>query len=243
MGRVTTPPQATSPLLVARNLERRFGTARALRGVSLAASTGECHLVVGPNGAGKSTLLRLLSGLARPTQGVILVEGVPLSRDPSARRHIGLLSHQSHLYNDLTAVENLVFTARLYGVRDPLQAARAGLEAVGLADRGDEPVRGLSRGMVQRVAIARTLLHGPRLLLLDEPFTGLDPQSSDQVASLLNRERSNGRALILVSHDVHESWELATHVHLLVRGAWILSGPRGDTLDGFLRRYLEVLHG
>ena len=206
-------------------------------------AAGECHLVVGPNGAGKSTLLRVVAGLARPSAGTVLIGGVPLVRDPGARRSIGLLSHQSHLYSDLTAIENLAFTARLYGIPDPPAAARAGLRAVGLAERGDEPVRRLSRGMIQRVAIARSLLHSPRLLLLDEPFTGLDPRSSEQVAGLLGREREQGRALVLVSHDVHESWDLATHVHLLVRGVWASSGSREETLDQFLRRYREVLHG
>lgn len=223
-------------------MERRFGAIPVLRGVSLSARAGECHLVVGPNGAGKSTLLRLLAGLARPTSGVVLVGGVPLASEPTARRHIGLLSHQSHLYGDLTAVENLAFAARLYGARDAVVMARARLETVGLADRGDEPIRRLSRGMVQRVAIARALLHGPRLLLLDEPFTGLDLASGDRVAALLRGELGNGMTVVLASHDVQESWALATHTHLLARGAWVSSGPRED-LDGFLKRYREVVRG
>jgi heme exporter protein A len=234
---------APAPLLEAKGLERRFGAARALRGVSLAVSGGECHLVVGPNGAGKSTLLRLLAGLARPTAGTVLLAGVPLGRDPGARRSIGLLSHQSHLYDDLSAAENLIFTGRLYGLAEPERAARARLAAVGLAERADEPVGRLSRGMVQRAAIARALLHAPRLLLLDEPFTGLDPHAVEQVAALLLGERTGGCALVLVSHDVHESWDLASHVHVLVRGAWAFSGARQGTLDEFMRRYREALHG
>lgn len=191
--------------------------------------------MVGPNGAGKSTLLRLLAGLARPTAGSVTREG--------GRRSIGLLSHQSQLYGDLTAVENLAFAARLYGVPDPNGQARARLAAVGLAERADEPVRSLSRGMVQRVAIARALLHGPRVLLLDEPFTGLDPQSSELTLALLAAERAAGQALVLVTHDAQEAWELATHAHLLVRGAWAFSGPREASLEGFLRRCREAVHG
>jgi ABC-type multidrug transport system ATPase subunit len=231
------------PLLEARNLERRFGPARALRGVSLVVHARECHLVVGPNGAGKTTLLRLLAGLARPFAGEVLVQGSPLTREPSSRRVLGLLSHQSHLYDDLTALENLVFTARLHGLPDPGAAARSALLSVGLEHRAGDPIRRLSRGMVQRVAIAAALLHGPALLLLDEPFTGLDPRSAEQVAGLLQSERDTGTGLVLVSHDVHESWELATHVHLLVQGAWVSSGPRQETLDQFFRRYREALHG
>ncbi|HLG04881.1 MAG TPA: heme ABC exporter ATP-binding protein CcmA, partial [Gemmatimonadales bacterium] len=237
------PLQVRAPVLAARNLERRFGSLSALRGVSLVAHSGECHLVVGPNGAGKSTLLRLLAGLARPTAGAVLIEGAPVARDPSARRNLGLLSHQSYLYDELTPVENLAFAARLFGLKDPAGVARLRLQAVGLAERSDEPVRRLSRGMIQRVAIARALLHSPRVLLLDEPFTGLDPRSCDQVRALLAAERDAGRVLVLVSHDVHESWELATHVHLLIRGAWETSGPRPASLDAFLSHYRSVLSG
>ncbi|HEV8357484.1 MAG TPA: heme ABC exporter ATP-binding protein CcmA [Gemmatimonadales bacterium] len=236
-------PAARFPLLEAIGLERRFGAARVLRGVSLVVRPGECHLVVGPNGAGKSTLLRLLAGLARPTAGTVAIEGAPLAGSPSRRRLIGLLSHQSHLYDDLSPAENLRFAARLYGLSDPGAAARERLAAVGLADRADDPVRRLSRGMVQRAAIARALLHSPRLLLLDEPYTGLDPHGSDQVTGLLRTELAAGRALVLVSHDVQESWDLASHAHALVRGSWAFTGPRGPSLDGLLRSYREVLHG
>ena len=204
---------------------------------------GECHLVVGPNGAGKTTLLRLLAGLARPFAGEVLIQGSILTREPSSRRFLGLLSHQSHLYDDLTALENLTFTARMHGLADPAALARSALVSVGLEHRASDQVRRLSRGMVQRVAIAAALLHDPVVLLLDEPFTGLDPQSAEQVAGLLQREREKGAGLILVSHDVHESWELATHVHLLVRGAWVSSGPRQETLEEFLGRYRAALRG
>lgn len=241
MRHVSAP--AETPILEARNLDRRFGAARVLRGLSLAVRPGECHLVVGPNGAGKTTLLRLLAGLARPNSGTVLIHGTVLTREPASRRSIGLLSHQSHLYDDLTALENLTFRARLHRLSDPRRRAQAALLAVGLEDRAGDPVRRLSRGMVQRVAIAGALLHDPAVLLLDEPFTGLDPRSAEQVAGLLAREREQGSALVLVSHDVHESWELATHVHLLVRGSWISSGPKTESLEDFLRRYRETLHG
>lgn len=231
------------PLLEACNLERRFGPARVLRGVSLTVQARECHLVVGPNGAGKTTLLRLLAGLARPFAGAVLIRGALLTREPSSRRFLGMLSHQSHLYDDLTALENLTFIARLHGLPDPTAAAVSALAGVGLEHRSGDQVRRLSRGMVQRIAIAAALIHAPEVLLLDEPFTGLDPQSAEQVAGLLLREREKSSGLVLVSHDVHESWELATHVHLLVQGAWVSSGPRRETLDEFLRRYRAALHG
>jgi len=238
---VTAP--AAVPILQAQNLERHFGAAQVLRGVSLTVAAGECHLIVGPNGAGKTTLLRLLAGLARPSAGTVSIAGAALARDPLLRRRIGLLSHQSQLYHDLSAAENLAFTARLYGISNPAGAARAGLAALGLAERADEPVRRLSRGMVQRVAIARALLHAPRLLLLDEPFTGLDQQSSEQTLALLGAELAAGQALVLVTHDAGEAWELATHAHLLVRGAWAWSGPREASLERFLQRCRELARG
>lgn len=230
---VTAP--AASPLLEAHNLERRFGAARVLRGVSLSVRAGECHLIVGPNGAGKSTLLRVLAGLARPSSGSVKLEG--------GRRSVGLLSHQSLLYNDLSAAENLAFSARLYGLPDAEALALARLEAVGLAERATDPVGRLSRGMVQRVALVRALLHGPRVLLLDEPFTGLDPQSSERTLALLADEQAAGRSLVLVTHDAQDAWELATHAHLLVQGRWALSGPREASLEEFLRRCREALRG
>lgn len=224
-------------------MERRFGASRVLRGITLTVRAGECHLIVGPNGAGKSTLLRILAGLARPTAGTVSVGHSMPGRDPGVRRAIGLLSHQSQLYDDLTAVENLAFSARLYGLADPVGAARRSLAAVGAGDRADEPVRRLSRGMMQRVAIARALLHGPGLLLLDEPYTGLDPAAAARISELLRGELGRGRAVVLVSHEVREAWALATHAHALLRGVWAISGPAEGTADGFLARYAEVLGG
>jgi heme exporter protein A len=204
---------------------------------------GECHLVVGPNGAGKSTLLRILAGLARPSRGALQILGRPLSSDRASRRGVGLLSHQSYLYDDLTASENLEFAARLHGMPDPGATARVGLAAVGLAERGGDRLRQLSRGMVQRVAIARALLAEPLLLLLDEPFTGLDPEASLRVIGLLREQLLKGRGVVLVSHDLHEAWELATHAHVLVRGEWTVSGPAGGSLETFVSRYREALRG
>lgn len=240
----TVAAPAGPPLLLATSLERRFGTQRALRGVSLSVFPGECHLVVGPNGAGKSTLLRVLAGLARPNAGSVVLDGAPLTREPAGRRAIGLLSHHSHLYDDLTAVENLAFAARLHGLAgDPTGNARRRLAAVGLTLGLDQPVRTLSRGTVQRVAIARALMHAPRVLLLDEPFSGLDPAAVEHIAALLDAERRTGKGLVLASHDFHESWALATHLHLLARGAWVIDEPKSGTLEEFLRRYREALHG
>ncbi|HJR34311.1 MAG TPA: heme ABC exporter ATP-binding protein CcmA [Gemmatimonadales bacterium] len=237
------PSPATSPLLHATSLERRFGAARVLRGISLTVSPGECHLIVGPNGAGKSTLLRILAGLARPNGGAVSLRGTVPGREPASRRAVGLLSHQSHLYDDLSAAENLAFAARLHGMPDPEGAARDRLAALGLLERADEPVRRLSRGLLQRVAIARALLHEPTLLLLDEPFTGLDPHATSQVTTMLRAELQRGAAVVLVSHEVREAWPLATHAYALIRGEWALAGPVAGSADQFLARYREAMDG
>ena len=164
--------------LAARGLRRSFGRVTVLRDIDLILAPGEALAVAGPNGAGKTTLLRLLAGLLRPSAGEIVIHGRSLRGDHAARRSVGFLSHQSLLYDDLTVLENLAFAARLYGLERPVDAARAALDAAGLAARvGDSPAR-LSRGLLQRAALARALLHRPRVLLLDEPFTALDEPSA-----------------------------------------------------------------
>jgi heme exporter protein A len=154
---------------------------------------------------------------------------------------MGLLSHQSILYDDLTPLENLTFTARLYGLTDPEAAARAGLERVGLAHRADDPVRKLSRGMVQRVAIARALLHQPRIMLFDEPFTGLDAPSAARVLEVLRGQLAAGAALLVVTHNLAEVWPIASWVSVLVGGRWVIDEARPDDREAFLSRLHEAL--
>lgn len=234
---------ATPPRLVARGLERRFGSARAVRGVDLTLHAGELLLLLGPNGAGKTTLLRMLAGLARPTAGSVEVDGRPLLGVPAVRRTIGLISHQTLLYDDLTALENLRFAAGLYRMREPEQVARAALERLGLTARAREPLRRLSRGMVQRVAIARALLHHPTVLLFDEPFTGLDAASADRLREVLHEQRVAGAAIVLVTHNPAEAWDFATHVGAMTQGRWALRERRPASLQGVLDRLAEAARG
>jgi len=235
---------ADPPLLSARGLVRAFGALQVLRGVDLDVRGGEMLAIAGPNGAGKTTLLRLLAGLMRPSRGEVHIRGARLTRDdPAPRRAIGLLSHHTFLYDDLTPSENLQFTARLYGLPDPAAAIRLALDEVGLSARADTPVRHLSRGLLQRAAIARALLHQPDILLLDEPFTGLDAPAADRFRALLASQLARGRALILVSHHLAEAWDLATHVAVLTGGRWGLEGRRPDDLAAFHARYAELVHG
>lgn len=236
--RGSTPPCDGEPLLVARGLRRSFGRVRVLHDVDLSLGPGETLAVAGPNGAGKSTLLRILAGLMRATAGTVQVLGRPLSgADPDARRAIGLLSHHSLLYDDLTLAENLTFAARLYGLPRPAEAARAALEAAGLGARSGESPRRLSRGLLQRAAIARALLHRPQLLLLDEPFTALDAGSADRLREVLRARRAEGLGIIVVTHHLAEVWEVATRVAVMVEGRWVCDEPTDGALDRFLPRY------
>jgi heme exporter protein A len=235
---------ADPPLVEARGLARRYGAVRALAGVDLALRRGEVLLVLGPNGAGKSTLLRSLAGLLRPTAGEVRIDGRLLTRDdPDARRPIGLLSHQSLLYDELTLLENLMLAGTLYDLSDVRDRARAALASQGLEHRADDRPRSLSRGMQQRAAIARALLHDPALLLLDEPFTGLDAVAGDRLRDLLRDHCTANRAMVIVTHHASEAWELATRVGVLRQGRWAFEGQRPAEVAEFNRTYQELARG
>jgi len=215
-------------LLEARGLHRSFGRVRILHGVDLALGPGEALAVIGPNGAGK-------------TAGEVRLLGQPLGRGThQARRAVGFLSHQSLLYDDLTLLENLTLAARLYLLERPIEVARAALDAAGLADRAGELPRRLSRGLIQRAAIARSTLHDPRVLLLDEPFTGLDAIASARLRDDLQARLSQGLGLVLVTHNLSDAWELASRVAVLIQGRWAADEPRSGTLEAFLPRYQRL---
>jgi heme ABC exporter ATP-binding subunit CcmA len=225
-------------LLEARGLQRSFGRVRVLQGLDLSLRPGEALAIIGPNGAGKTTLLRMLAGLMRPSAGEVRVLGQPLGPTThTARRAIGFLSHQSLLYDDLTLLENLTLAARLYLLESPLDRARAALDAAGLADRAGELPRRLSRGLVQRAALARSMLHDPRVVLLDEPFSGLDAAASSRLRGELQGRLSSGAGLVLVTHTLSDTWELASRVAVLSRGRWAADETRSGTIDAFLTRY------
>jgi ABC-2 type transport system ATP-binding protein len=186
-----------------RDLSRNFWRRRALSRVTLDCRSGEIVGLLGPNGSGKSTLLSILSTLMRPSSGEVRYGGRSAGDIGTVlRSRIGVLSHDLHLYSELTARENLVFFGHLYSVPDANTAAVSALERARLADRADDLVLSFSRGMRQRLALERALLHGPRLLLLDEPFTGLDEASTVSLIERLRQLRSTGRIVVLATHDL-----------------------------------------
>lgn len=235
-------PDAPAAAVEAAGLGRAFGPRRAVDDVSFALAPGECLALFGPNGAGKSTLLRLLGGLLRPTAGEARVGGQSVHGDPLVRARVGVLSHQSMLYAPLTARENVAFAARLYGVPDPEAAALRALARLRVADRADTPVRRLSRGLQQRVSAARAMVHDPRVLLLDEPYTGLDAVGAEALTETLTALAAGGAALVLVTHHLDEGLALATQVAVLRAGRLALHAPRADVpADGFARAYRELV--
>lgn len=208
-------------MLRAEGLAHAFGSVVALDDVSFHLTAGQRLAIFGPNGAGKTTLLKVLAGAIRPERGRAVVEG--------GRRAVGWIGHQSHLYGHLSVRENLHFWASLYGVprneRGPRAAAL--LARLGLGDWADRPVRFLSRGLMQRAAIARALIHDPSVLLMDEPFTGLDLDAAAALRALLAEWAGPGRVLVLATHNVDEGAALATDVAFQRRGRFVHLAPRG----------------
>jgi len=202
-----------------------FGDYPALRGASLEVPQGACLALLGRNGAGKTTLLRILASLSKPSKGAVKLLGVE-ARSTQARGRIGYLGHGIGVYDDLSAFENLTLFGRLLGVAKPAEAAIAALELVDLARVRDGLAREFSRGMRQRLAIARAFLSNPELLILDEPFTSLDDRAIAVLQQLLAGARARGATIVMSTHQIREAMELASHVALLERGKMIFTGPR-----------------
>ena len=222
-------------------VSRHFGRRRAVSRVSFVASTGSIVGLLGPNGAGKSTLLTMLATLLQPSAGTIRYGAIPAADAPAQlRSRIGVLGHDLFLYPELTARENLAFFAALYGERDADRAARSALERAGLADRGDDLVAGFSRGMRQRVALERALIHEPRLLLLDEPFTGLDEASASALLARLRSLRESGAVIVLATHDLDVAEGLLDEAIFLREGRMVQSLPRPE---GLRSTYRSVMAG
>ena len=215
------------PAIQVRKLTKSFGHQVALRGVDLRVDEGEFLTLFGPNGAGKTTLIRIVASLARPTSGAVHVQGEDLGKAAtSLRRNIGLISHSPLLYGDLTPDENLRFFAKMYDLAEPAQRIDEVLEQVGLSARRRDPVRTFSRGMVQRLTIARAILHDPAIMLLDEPYTGLDLQAADMLRAVLQDLAASNRTVILTTHNLEQGLEMCDRAAILNRGRVAWEGMR-----------------
>jgi heme exporter protein A len=232
-----------APLLRVEGLTRLYGSRFALDDVSFDLDGGEFLLVLGPNGAGKTTLLKLLARLARPSAGRVWLGGEDwLAAPPARQREIGVLSHASYLYDGLTALENLRFFATLYGLRDADARARHALATVGLEDAAGRRIGHLSRGQAQRVAIARAILHDPGILLLDEPYAGLDPRAAARLTESLDSVHAAGRTIVLTTHDLARAPAAATRYLVVVEGRARSEGrlPAGDLAAIYERAVAEA---
>jgi heme exporter protein A len=229
------------PAVEAEGLEKRFGAVTALRGVDLDVPRGALLAVLGPNGAGKSTLLRLLAGLARPTAGRLRV-GSPARDRREARRRVGYVGHATLLYPALTARENLRFAARLYGVADPAPVVERLLAEQDLGGVADRRAGALSQGQARRLSIARALVHDPEIVLLDEPFAGLDRAGAGRLAARLAALRAGGRTSVLATHDLARAAELADFALVLREGRVVHRAGRDGLRPADLERaYLAAL--
>lgn len=234
----------TSPALTIRleGIGKRFGAQVALDGVDLDVPAGSFIAVMGANGAGKTTLLGVIAGLMAPTAGRITIAGVDMRRvGPRLRAQIGVVGHQHMLYPELTAGENLRFHARLFGVPDPGKAAVEAAALMDVAGVMDRTVRTLSRGTAQRVALARALVHRPRVLLLDEPYTGLDEVAALSLSDLLERLHTPDRVVLVTLHDVARAISGPERVVVLSRGRVVLDEPTHGTVREFGDEYLRLL--
>jgi heme exporter protein A len=231
-------------MIEVRKLVKTFGHKAVLRGLEFQVEPGEFVALVGPNGAGKTTFLRILASLSKPSMGEVRVAGYRLPAQAAAvRRQLGVVSHQPLLYGDLTAEENLLFYGRMYGVLDLKRRVEAVLEIIGLRARQRDLVRQFSRGMQQRLAIGRGILHDPTILLFDEPHTGLDQEAASMLDQLMLEVGSRGRTVVMTSHDLARAAKLASRVDILSKGRIAASASLKEmTPDELPALYRSVTH-
>ncbi len=232
-------------MITVKKLVKRFGLKTVLRGVDFKVRPGEFVALLGPNGAGKTTFLRILSSLSRPSLGEVKIAGFDLPQDAAqVRARLGVVSHLPLLYGDLTAEENLRFYARMYGISQYELRITEVLEMVGLEHRRRDLVRTYSRGMQQRLAIGRAVLHDPEIMLFDEPYTGLDQDASSMLDVVLKTVAAQGRTVVMTSHDLARAEELATRFDILSRGVIAASATHKQLKkSNLLSFYKQALAG
>ncbi|HEX9838616.1 MAG TPA: heme ABC exporter ATP-binding protein CcmA [Anaerolineales bacterium] len=232
-------------MITVKKLVKRFGLKTVLRGVDFEVQPGEFVALLGPNGAGKTTFLRILASLSRPSVGEVKIAGYKLPGEAAqVRARLGVVSHLPLLYGDLTAEENLRFYARMYNIPNHELRVTEVLEMVGLEARRRDLVRTFSRGMQQRLAIGRAVLHDPDVVLFDEPYTGLDQDASSMLDDVLKTVAAKGRTVVMTSHDLARAEDLATRFDILSRGVISASASRRELRKtNLLSFYRQALVG
>jgi len=234
----------SEPLITVEKIDKTFGARWALRGVTFTIRQGEIVALVGPNGAGKTTLLRIISTLSRANAGNVHIGKIPIAEHAnSARAAIGFVGHQTFMYDDLTAWENLDFYARLYDLPDIPKRVRLVAARVGIENRLSDVTRTLSRGLQQRLTIARMLLHEPAVFLLDEPYTGLDKVAADLLDQIMADAQKEGRAVLFSTHDLERGLAICDRAIIMKAGRVVHDLPRSawQNLAGFMEIYASVL--
>jgi heme ABC exporter ATP-binding subunit CcmA len=233
---LSLPPVGHQSAVEVANVGKVYGVRPVLRGISFSVPTGVSLALLGPNGAGKTTLLRALATLTTFTTGTASILGLDLRADAAQIRHIiGYVGHQPHLYDELTASENLLFFARMYGLPDGPRRTTELLERVGLRLKTSDRVRTLSRGQVQRLALARGILHDPAVLLLDEPDTGLDEDAAALLQTIINERQQRGQTTLFTTHQLDRALSLSTQSVVLVNGRLVYAGPAADLTPAEVR--------
>ncbi len=227
-------------MIEVRGLTKSFGGVVALRGIDLDVAAGQFLTIFGPNGAGKTTLIRILAMLSRATAGHVRIEGLNLTEGAiDIRRRIGLIPHNPLLYGDLTPEENLRFYGKMYDVPDLEERIETVLRQVGLAHRRHDPVRTFSRGMQQRLSIARAILHNPSIMLLDEPYTGLDQHAARILEEILETVGAGSRTVVMTTHNLERGLAMCDRVAILVDGQIVYQADRSDLDDSSLRKIYD----
>lgn len=227
--------------IVAEGVTKSFGYIQALRGIDLKIKKGEFVTVFGPNGAGKTTLIKLLATLTKPTSGKVIIANHDIKKEPDkVRALIGVISHDPYLYGNMSALENIKFFASLYGISQPKEKAIQVIKQVGLESRMHDLVRTFSRGMQQRLAVARAIVHNPKIFLLDEPYTGLDQHGARIFGDLLNWLKTENRTIVMTTHNLPEGLEVSDRVAIIDGGKIVYeSDARGIELTKFKEIYFE----
>jgi ABC-2 type transport system ATP-binding protein/heme exporter protein A len=234
------------PIISITGLSKSFGMRRALNDIDLKIQKGEFVAIFGPNGAGKTTLMKIISTVTEPTRGSVSINGIDSKKDPNGiRGMIGAISHETYLYDDLTAKENLLFFSRIYGMEKSVMEEQVGklLKNVKLYNRADERVGSFSRGMKQRLSIARALLHSPAILLMDEPYTGLDQQAAENFERVLMNTGSSEVTRIMITHNIERAFELCDRMLIMDRGEIRFDKMKKDisSAPGFRQEYLSIV--